>query len=73
MNTVVSHIIISEHRGFSKTFKSRMKLSLETNDKEFSLQKTKAIGCLYQFANIKTEFKELRDKEKRTEIYTGSL
>jgi len=50
-----------------------MKLSLETNDKEFSLQKTKAIGCLYQFANIKTEFKELRDKEKRTEIYTGSL
>jgi len=48
-----------------------MKLSQETNDKEFSLPKTKAksncikktIGYLYQFANIKIEFKELRDRE----------
>ena len=48
-----------------------MKLSRETNDKEFSLPKTKAksnctrktMGCLYQFANIKTEFKEFMDRE----------
>jgi len=48
-----------------------MKLSQETNDKEFSLPKTqnknnntrKAIGCLYQFANIKTEFKKTKERE----------
>jgi len=48
-----------------------MKLSRETNDKEFSLPKTqsknnstrKTIGCLYQFANIKTEFKEIKERE----------
>jgi len=48
-----------------------MKLSRETNDKEFSLPKTqsknnstrKIIGCLYQFANIKTKFKEIKDRE----------
>jgi len=55
-----------------------MKFLQETNDKKFSLPKHKAkttapektigcfvetIGCLYQFTNIKTEFKELRDRE----------
>ena len=65
-----------------------MKLLRETLESEFSLPKhkenkhstRKIIGCfaetigyLYQFANIKTEFKELRDREKDTEIYTGSL
>jgi len=55
-----------------------MKLSQETVDKESSLPKHKAkkhstrktigcfaetIDCLYQFANIKTEFKELRERE----------
>ena len=24
---------------------------------------TETIGCLYQFANIKTEFKEIKDRE----------
>ena len=66
-----------------------MKLSQETNDKEFSLPKTKAksnctrktiscfvetIGCLYQFANIKTEFKELRDRENaHSDLYWFTL
>ena len=55
-----------------------MKLLWETNDKESSLPKHKAkstapektigcfaetIGCLYQFANIKTKFKEIKDRE----------
>jgi len=48
-----------------------MKLSQETNDKEFSLPKTqnknnstkKTIGCFYQFANIKIEFKEIKERE----------
>jgi len=55
-----------------------MKLLQETNDKKISLPKHKAknnstrktiscfaetIGCLYPFANIKTEFKEIKDKE----------
>ena len=55
-----------------------MKLSRETNYKEFSLPKTQntnnntrktigcfaeTIGCLYQFANIKTEFKEIKERE----------
>jgi len=55
-----------------------MKFLQETNDKKFSLPKHKAktttlektigcfaetIGCLYQFANIKTEFKEIKERE----------
>jgi len=48
-----------------------MKFLRETNDKEFSLLKhkektttpEKTIGCLYQFANIKTEFKGIKDRE----------
>ena len=52
-----------------------MKLLREANYKKFSLPKHKAkttesekqsivsIGCLYQFANIKTEFKEIKDRE----------
>jgi len=55
-----------------------MKLLRETVDKEISFPKHKAnkhstgktigcfaetIGCLYQFANIKTEFKEIKDRE----------
>jgi len=55
-----------------------MKLSRETNDKEFSLPTTQnknnstrktigcfaeTIGCLYQFGNIKTEFKEIKERE----------
>jgi len=55
-----------------------MKLLRETLDSKFSLPKHKAnkhstrktigcfaeiIGCLYQFTNIKTEFKEFRDRE----------
>jgi len=55
-----------------------MKLLQETIDKKFSLPKHKAkttapektigcfaetIGCLYKFANIKTEFKEIKDRE----------
>ena len=48
-----------------------MKLLQEYLDKEISFSKHKAkstapektIGCLYQFTNIKTEFKELRDRE----------
>jgi len=55
-----------------------MKLLRETNDKESSFPKLKAknnstrkiigcfaetISCLYQFANIKTEFKEVKDRE----------
>jgi len=58
-------------RMVSQTFKPRMKLLRETNDKKFSLPKHKAkiaapkktIGCLYQFANIKTEIKEIKDRE----------
>jgi len=50
---------------------SRMKLSQETIDKESSLPKQQAknsstrktIGCLYQQTNIKTEFKEIKDRE----------
>ena len=48
-----------------------MKLLRETLESEFSFPKHKAnkyntrktIGCLYQFANIKTEFKEIKDRE----------
>ena len=48
-----------------------MKLLREYLDKEIRFSKTqskkhitrKTIGCLYQFTNIKTEFKELRDRE----------
>ena len=50
-----------------------MKFLRETNDKKFSLPKhnstrktigcfAETIGCLYQFANIKTEFKEIKDR-----------
>jgi len=56
-----------------------MKLLRETVDKEISLPKHKAknhstrktigcfvetIGCLYQFTTNKTEFKEIKDREK---------
>ena len=52
-------------------FKPRMKLLRETLELELSLPKHKAnkhntrktIGCLYQFTNIKTEFKEIKDIE----------
>ena len=58
-----------------------MKLLQETIDKEINLKKHKAykhntrktIGCLYQFSNIKTEFKEIKDRENATKVYTGSL
>jgi len=55
-----------------------MKLLRETLESEFSLPKHKAdkhntrktigcfaetIGCLYQFTNIKIEFKEIKDRE----------
>ena len=48
-----------------------MKLLRETLELELSLPKHKAnkhntrktIGCLYQFTNIKTEFKEIKDIE----------
>jgi len=58
-----------------------MKLSRETNDKVLSLPKTqsknnnirKTISCLYQFANIKTEFKEIKEERMHTNVYTGSL
>jgi len=55
-----------------------MKLLRETLESEFSLPKHKAnkhstrktigcfaekIGCLYQFTNIKTEFKEIKDRD----------
>jgi len=48
-----------------------MKLNQEIADKESSLPNHKAkstapektIGCLYQYTNIKTEFKELRERE----------
>jgi len=50
-----------------------MKLLREYLDKEISFSKHKAknrtpekqktIGCINQFTNIKTEFKELRDRE----------
>jgi len=48
-----------------------MKLLQETLESKFSLPKHKAnkhntgktIGCLYQFTNIKTEFKEIKDRE----------
>ena len=55
-----------------------MNLSLETIDKEISLPKTQrknnntrktigcfaeTIGCLYPFANVKTKFKEIKDRE----------
>ena len=34
---------------------------------------TETIGCLYQLANIKTEFKELGIERLHTDVYTGSL
>ena len=48
-----------------------MKSLREILESEFSLPKHKAnkhntrktIGCLYQFTNIKTEFKEIKDRE----------
>jgi len=48
-----------------------MKLLRETLESEFSLPKYKAnkhttrktIGCLYKFTIIKTEFKEIKDRE----------
>jgi len=48
-----------------------MKSLREILESEFSLPKHKAnkhstrktIGCLYQFTNIKNEFKEIKDKE----------
>ena len=46
-----------------------MKLLRETLESEFSLPKYKAnkhgtrINCLYQFKNIKNEFKEIKDRE----------
>jgi len=48
-----------------------MKFLRESIDKEIQFAKSqsknnstrKTIGCLYQFTNIKTEFKELRDRE----------
>jgi len=48
-----------------------MKFSQETIDKESSLPKQQAktvvpektIDCLYQQTNIKTEFKEIKDRE----------
>jgi len=48
-----------------------MKLLRETLESEFSLPKYKAnkhntrkiIDCLYQFTNIKTEFREIKDRE----------
>jgi len=58
--------------------KSRIKLLYETVNKEISLPKHKAnkhntrktigcfaetIDCLYQFTNIKTEFKEIKERE----------
>ena len=40
----------------------------KTQSKKHSIRKTigcfaETIGCLYQFTNIKTEFKELKDRE----------
>jgi len=69
---------VNDLKRGSQTFKSRMKLLRETLESEFSLPKHKAnkpntrktigcfaktIGCLYQFTNIKIEFKEIKDRE----------
>ena len=56
-----------------------MKLHRETLESEFSLPKHKAnkhstrktIGCLCQFTNIKTEFKEIKDRENAHRETTG--
>jgi len=60
--------------GFQKLLSQESNLLRESLDLEISLPKHKAksrapekqsetIGCLYQFTNIKTEFKELKDRE----------
>jgi len=58
-----------------------MKMLQENLDYEINFSKHKAkgtilvktIGCLYQLANIKTEFKEIGKERLHTDVYTGSL
>jgi len=59
-----------------------MKLLRETLESKFSFPKHKAnkhstrktIGCLYQFTNIKIEFKEIKDrKNAQRDLYWFTL
>ena len=76
------------YRGISKTFKSRMKLSQETNDKEFSLPKTQSKNNSTEIQSVvlqkqsvvytslqisKLNLKRLRIERMHTDVYTGSL
>ena len=67
-------------KRFSQTFKPRMKLLRETNDKKFSLQKHKGKTTAPEKQSVvsglqilKLNLKRLRIKRMHTDVYTGSL
>ena len=53
--------LLSQEWNYFEKQMIRNSVCLNTNQKQHHQKKT--IGCLYQFANIKTEIKEIKDRE----------